>query len=134
MINPGLPDDIALIKLKDRANFTNNIRPIDLPPNDEYNFAENPDCWITGWGRTSGNATGASPVLMELNIPVLNNTECDRRWSDNIIGIVQPILEQHICVGDEKGELSACQVSIDHKEIFNKSGNFSLLKHNIFKG
>lgn len=112
MINPGLPHDIALIKLKDKANLSNsNIKPIALPPNDENNFAGNSDCWITGWGRTSGNATGASPVLMELNIPVLTNEVCDDRWSDNLIGIIQPILEQHICVGDDKGEVSACQVS-----------------------
>ncbi|CAD5113848.1 DgyrCDS3008 [Dimorphilus gyrociliatus] len=110
LINPGLPNDIALLKLKENADLGNpNINTISLPPNDSNDFAGNSDCWITGWGRTSGNATGASPVLMELNIPVLTNEVCDDRWSDNIIGIVQPILDEHICVGDDAGNLSACQ-------------------------
>ena len=47
---------------------------------------------------------------MKLNIPVLTNARCQERWDDNIIGAIHPILDVHVCVGDENGELSACQV------------------------
>merc|ERR1712055_54375 len=42
--------------------------------------------------------------------PEFSNTECARRWREApIVGLIHPILDVHICVGDDDGTLSACQ-------------------------
>lgn len=47
----GLPNDIALIKLAEPADTNNTyITPVALASG-ETDFAGNPDCFITGWGR-----------------------------------------------------------------------------------
>ncbi|XP_060071591.1 putative serine protease 42, partial [Ylistrum balloti] len=54
--NGAFPNDVALIKLSEPIDFTSNKQPIDLTSLTNNNLASNDDCWITGWGRTSGNS------------------------------------------------------------------------------
>jgi len=108
-LNPGLPGDIAIFKLANKADLSNpNIAGISMASGGD-DFSGSSECWITGWGRLGGEESGSSPKLQELNIPVFTNTECDRRWAQSIIGIVHPILDVHICVGNDDGSQSACQ-------------------------
>ena len=63
----------------------------------------------------------ASPTLKELNIPVFTNAECGARWAEApIVGWIHPILDVHICVGDNDGLLSACQVRFFFLVLFSQ--------------
>jgi len=110
VFEPGLPGDIAIIRLANTADLSNpNIGTVKLA-DDSYDFAGATNCWITGWGRTSWDAETSSPTLKELNIPVFTNQECSARWAEApIVGLVHPILDVHICVGNDDGTQSACQ-------------------------
>jgi len=110
IFEPGLPGDFAIIRLVNSADLSNpNIATVAIAPDTE-DFAGSDNCWITGWGRTGADAEGSSPTLKELNIPVFDNQECYNRWIEApIVGAVHPILDIHICVGDDEGTLSACQ-------------------------
>ena len=44
-------DDIAIIKLKDKMDFSINVKPACLP---SLNYNEN-DCYVSGWGYTIPN-------------------------------------------------------------------------------
>lgn len=57
-----------------------------------------------------GEADGVSPELMELNIPCMTNDVCTLKWDEHIIGWIHPLSKGHICVGDDEGIISACQV------------------------
>lgn len=51
------PDDIAIIRLKQKVQFTTFIRPICLPhsqPLQNRNY-DNVDLTVTGWGKTENS-------------------------------------------------------------------------------
>ena len=49
----GIPNDIAIIRLAEPVDLTNQyVGVIGLPEEDE-DFVGNSDCWIMGWGMTS---------------------------------------------------------------------------------
>ena len=52
MFEPGMPADLAIIRLASPADLSNpNIGIVKLA-DDSYDFAGSSNCWITGWGRT----------------------------------------------------------------------------------
>lgn len=55
---------------------------------------------------------GSHPILQELNIPVYTNQECEARWAPAPIqDDLKALGEGHICLGEETGTKSGCQVS-----------------------
>ncbi|KAG8006721.1 Tryptase-2 [Nibea albiflora] len=55
----GYVNDIALVKLKKKLIFSQNVAPVTLPSIDDT-FGSSSECWITGWGNigTNGNQDG----------------------------------------------------------------------------
>lgn len=46
----GYENDIALIQLKKKLSFSQNVSPVKLPSVDDT-FDSSSECWITGWGN-----------------------------------------------------------------------------------
>lgn len=65
----GYENDIVLLKLTKKVEFTDNIAPINLPA-DKSPIESFSECWITGWGQV-GNG-GMSSTLSSLK----NDTHC----------------------------------------------------------
>ncbi|CAF1063533.1 unnamed protein product [Brachionus calyciflorus] len=88
--------DIALMKLQEPVEFTDEISPICLPAQNE-NFATlGAKGYVTGWGETQG--TGPAYLLRQATITVKKNKECGAS-SDNML-----------CAGDKTPELhDSCQ-------------------------
>ena len=78
--------DFSLLKIKETVDFhtLRHIRPICLPReaiNDYKNFVAT----VTGWGRlNSSSSSSGSSVLMEVDVRVLSNSDCQRTYRFDI--------------------------------------------------
>merc|ERR1712062_240470 len=105
MTRPGIPDDIAVIRLAQPVDMTPaNVSTIPLPTAPDIDGHAN--CWISGWGRYDRDTMDPSPVLREARVPIVENEECRRRYGD--LDDLIPILDQHICIGDDQAVINAC--------------------------
>ncbi|XP_057369709.1 serine proteinase stubble-like isoform X1 [Daphnia carinata] len=92
-------NDIALIKLKTKATFNNDIWPICLPPSNIV--LEGQSAFVTGWGTTSYSGQ-SSDVLLEVILPIWALADCQKAYT-------QPISEQQLCAGYRAGGKDSCQ-------------------------
>ncbi|KAG8235701.1 hypothetical protein J437_LFUL014045 [Ladona fulva] len=70
-------NDIALVKLPQKVNFTESIRPIRLPSrSDAGNTFSGYTGTVSGWGKDSDSATGISPVLRYESDQIISNLKC----------------------------------------------------------
>lgn len=90
-------NDIALIKLSSPVTYTNEIKPICLPPQSNNKAAVGITAVVTGWGRTRG--FGSDEVLMQTTVPVNPITDCTPS-SDNMIcaGLNIVGLQKGVCM------------------------------------
>ncbi|XP_033761350.1 LOW QUALITY PROTEIN: fibrinolytic enzyme, isozyme C-like [Pecten maximus] len=98
----GFPNDIAILKLSQSFSLADKTVDLVELPGETMGFLDNPDCWITGWGKTDANS-GTAEVLMEARMDVISNGECEQRWSP-VTGA--SIYDTHICI--EADGKSAC--------------------------
>ncbi|XP_074645397.1 chymotrypsinogen 2-like [Tubulanus polymorphus] len=96
------PHDIVLLKLKKPIVFNDYVKPICLPQQND-DFTNWPDCWVTGWGETKSTQNRAQ--LQQVQGPLIPNEECDVGWRALYKRPV--ILENHICFG--RGYIGSCQ-------------------------
>ncbi|XP_078493489.1 uncharacterized protein LOC100179863 [Ciona intestinalis] len=110
-------NDVALIQLDRKIQWTSNIRPACLPGGEEPIETEN--CYITGWGRTRINSSELSSELRESIIPILSNKQCRRLGSGyNTINMTL-----HLCAGDPvRGGRDTCQGDSGGPIVCNRSG------------
>ncbi|XP_077283142.1 ovochymase-like [Arctopsyche grandis] len=94
-------NDIALIRLKEKVNFTDFIRPVCLPDIQlfpDYNFTDGSRLYVAGWGRSE---TGyASIVKLKLKVPIYNFEKCGLEYSPFNITL-SPC---QLCAGGELGK------------------------------
>uniref|UniRef100_A0A3Q2PNF3 Peptidase S1 domain-containing protein n=1 Tax=Fundulus heteroclitus TaxID=8078 RepID=A0A3Q2PNF3_FUNHE len=102
--NPGTSNnDIALLKLSQPVNFTSYISPVCLAASNST-FSSGVNTWITGWGNIGSGAPLPSPQnLMELEVPVVENSQCNSSYGGNII------TDSMICAGLQEGGKDSCQ-------------------------
>ncbi|CAI6347861.1 unnamed protein product [Macrosiphum euphorbiae] len=97
-------NDIALLKLEKSVIFNELIQPICLPVLSHHRSNKLLDSapFVAGWGSESLKGP-LSSVLMEIQVPVIDNAECKRAYyySKKII-----IDDRIICAGS--GEKDAC--------------------------
>ncbi|KAI2644949.1 Granzyme B(G,H) [Labeo rohita] len=76
--NESFHNDILLLKLEKNAQLNNNIKSISIPTK-EGDIEADSVCSIAGWGllETKGKQ---SNHLMETNVTVMNNKECESKW------------------------------------------------------
>ncbi|XP_074649218.1 kallikrein-13-like, partial [Tubulanus polymorphus] len=97
--SPADYDDIAVLKLASSITFTDNIKPIQLPTQDENQPAEHTVCQISGWGYTDTNEDRAVRLLKFL-VRVQTNEECRDKWFLNPnSNLTLDIKDTHLCAG-----------------------------------
>lgn len=85
--------DIALVRLKERVNYTDTIHPVCLPGRDTptKDFRQ---LFVAGWGRIGENQV-VSDRLLEAVVPEVNMTECYRLLHTS------RVTPDHICAGNK---------------------------------
>ncbi|KAK7070347.1 Tryptase gamma, partial [Halocaridina rubra] len=83
-VHPGysrstLQNDLAVLKLSERVNFNERIKPVCLP--DSNLGIEGEEAIVTGWGRNE--ASQLQSQLHFLRAKVVSNVLCDNRWNSN---------------------------------------------------
>jgi len=73
--------DFALLRLRRKINFRSypHIRPICLPDDGSKDAYNGYTATATGWGTTSRDGD-ISRVLLEVDVTVMNNSECGQYW------------------------------------------------------
>jgi len=96
----GIINDIGLIQLPQKINFTETIRPICLPSYSDVsdNFA-GLDAPASGWGKPTDSADSISPVLREVTTETITNLVC--RFE------LFTITQKNICISGRGGK-STC--------------------------
>ncbi|XP_050959723.1 granzyme G-like [Labeo rohita] len=73
-------NDILLLRLEKNAQLNNKIKLISIPAK-EGDIEADSVCSIAGWGLLETNGS-QSNHLMETNVKVMNNKECERKWGE----------------------------------------------------
>merc|ERR1712223_1933465 len=89
-----LTNDIAYIRLPTPVTYNANIQPIPLCDGSDPQIGE--IVKAVGWGKDSDDADWISTVLREVDVPVMDNFECN-----DIYGIVN---EGNICTDGSNGK------------------------------
>uniref|UniRef100_A0A3Q2QTF9 Peptidase S1 domain-containing protein n=1 Tax=Fundulus heteroclitus TaxID=8078 RepID=A0A3Q2QTF9_FUNHE len=99
-------NDIALLKLSKPVSFTSYISPVCLAASKSI-FSSGVNTWITGWGTIGSGVPLPSPQnLMEVEVPIVENSQCNSSYGGNII------TDNMICAGLQEGGKDSCQVII----------------------
>ncbi|KAM9384831.1 granzyme B(G,H)-like [Pholidichthys leucotaenia] len=67
-------NDLMILKLSSKANFSQNVRPIPIADQDDGSLPKS--CIIAGWGRFAANSPYMSPKLMEANVTLIDDEMC----------------------------------------------------------
>ncbi|XP_059409131.1 trypsin II-P29 [Carassius carassius] len=94
-------NDIALLQLSSSVTFTDYIRPVCLAAVGSL-FGGGTKSWITGWGKLNFADTQIPNILQEVQIPIVNNSECSK-----VYGAV--ITNNMLCAGLNEGGKDSCQ-------------------------
>lgn len=97
-------NDIVLLKMMEPVTFQPHIVPVCLP-HDDRDYAGDTG-WVTGWGRLAQDGPFA-PVMKELDLPILNNTECEAWFLRS--GYWENIPDIFLCAGYEDGRKDTCE-------------------------
>ena len=121
---PSSPDksfDIALLKLKEPAQFTDYVSPPCLPDQDDFgddsSFGAGMDCYLSGWGRVGSNEHvptdmyGQPTKLRQALLPLVDDQTCKDIYIEGANFEIQPTMQcaggkgRTSCNGDSGGPL-----------------------------
>ncbi|XP_008590758.1 PREDICTED: enteropeptidase, partial [Galeopterus variegatus] len=94
-------NDIAMMHLELKVNYTDYIQPICLPEENQV-FPPGKSCSIAGWGTVEYQGPTAD-ILQEADVPLLSNEKCQQQMPE------YNITENMICAGYEEGGIDTCQ-------------------------
>ncbi|XP_040067952.1 chymotrypsin-like protease CTRL-1 [Ixodes scapularis] len=118
-LQPGLMQDIAIIKLKSKVNTTTTIQPVCLPGNNEE-LSKTSKVFVLGWGATE--RSHGSAELKQTRVQYLSNRDCRAR------GV--RVISQIFCGGHIHG--SACRGDSGGPVVHQNDGVWS--QHGIVSG
>ncbi|CRL05174.1 CLUMA_CG018012, isoform A [Clunio marinus] len=95
-------NDIALIKMAQRVDFTKYIRPACLWQTININTTKT---IATGWGYTE-TAGRSSNELMKVELNIINNIQCNRYFTESKLG--RGIINSQVCAGVLSGSKDTC--------------------------
>lgn len=84
----GFINDVMLLKLGSKAKFNNNVKPIQLAAQDDKTLPS--ACIVCGWGLTDNTTEKMSSKLMEVNITLISNINCEKENSYCSVGVNGP--------------------------------------------
>lgn len=112
-------NDIALLKLSSTVDYTDQIVPVCIPAaTDNHNGLSS--SYATGWGTTSSAGT-ISRYLLEVQMPVLTETECRNKYGTNSVQV-----SVSICAGKAGAGLDTCQGDSGGPLVVNQNGKWVL--------
>ncbi|XP_004711363.1 enteropeptidase [Echinops telfairi] len=94
-------NDIAMMHLEFKVNYTDYIQPICLPEENQV-FPPGMNCSIAGWGRLAHQGPSAN-ILQEADVPLLSNDRCQQQMTG------YNITENMVCAGYDAGGIDSCQ-------------------------
>uniref|UniRef100_A0A8C1JJ72 trypsin n=1 Tax=Cyprinus carpio TaxID=7962 RepID=A0A8C1JJ72_CYPCA len=89
-------NNILLLKLEKYVQLNNNFKWISIPA-EEGNIEAGSVCSVAGWRSLETNGR-SSCHLMETNVKVMNNMECERKWGKKYFST-----SQMMCVHGDGG-------------------------------
>ncbi|XP_039102770.1 mastin-like [Hyaena hyaena] len=93
--------DIALLRLEAPVMLSEDVSPVSLPPA-SLRVPSRTMCWVTGWGGIGNNLPLPPPHrLQEVEVPVVGNRECSRRYRNSSGGGYDLIRADMLCAGSE---------------------------------
>lgn len=106
---PKIYNDIALLKLDRRVNFTKSVRPACLQVDEQLNDNK---LIATGWGVTEFGGE-RSEQLMKVTLDLFTNAECAEYYNSRQATRKLPdgIVSSMLCTGGKTEPKGTCQVS-----------------------
>ncbi|XP_058617485.1 LOW QUALITY PROTEIN: duodenase-1-like [Onychostoma macrolepis] len=100
-----LQNDIMLLRLEKEVEQNRIVKIISIPTQ-EGDIEADTVCSVAGWGRLSFKGK-RSTRLMEADVKIMNNTECNNKWKDNYSASQMMCVYGHggSCSGDSGGPL-----------------------------
>ncbi|XP_008829018.1 enteropeptidase isoform X2 [Nannospalax galili] len=95
-------NDIAMMRLVFKVNYTDYIQPICLPEENQV-FLPGRNCFVAGWGMVVIEEDSYANVLQEAVVPLIPNEKCQQQMPE------YNITENMICAGYEEGGVDSCQ-------------------------
>lgn len=92
---PKYSNDIALVRLNKDVVMKDHIQPICLPVTSALQKILFEKYIVTGWGTTEEKV--GSNMLLQANLPYVNNAECQRQMNENRLNI--KLNEKQMCAG-----------------------------------
>ncbi|XP_041565535.1 CLIP domain-containing serine protease B9-like isoform X2 [Drosophila elegans] len=92
-------NDIALIRLESKVDYSATIRPICLPStvgNMGMSMRDGQLLYVSGWGRTLNGQS--SPTKLKVEVGYWNNIRCKARYFEQHIALK----DSQICAGGQK--------------------------------
>ncbi|KAJ6216708.1 hypothetical protein RDWZM_007865 [Blomia tropicalis] len=101
-------NDIAMIQLPYRINYTRNLRAICLPKNIPIELSD--ECMTLGWGETESSIDNRFGTLRSATVATLTGEECstlieDREYIDHQLQLCAGYVGIGPCRGDSGGPL-----------------------------
>lgn len=87
--------------------YSPHISPVCTPPSSMDVSSHR--CFVTGWGKDAFGERGKyQNVLKEVDLPVVNNFECEQRLKRTRLGAAFVLHPGFLCAGGEEGK-DACK-------------------------
>ncbi|XP_051764150.1 granzyme B(G,H)-like [Ctenopharyngodon idella] len=100
----ALGNDIMLLRLEKKVENNKNVKWISIPKT-KGDIEAHSDCSVAGWGSLVRNGT-LSPVLMEMNMKIMDNKICENIWKKPISAAQMFVCGKGgTCKGDSGGPL-----------------------------
>jgi len=94
---PFIDGDIAILKLEEDFEFSDNVQPIPTPPS---GYLASEEVLVTGWG-----STGKVDQLQKVVLPFVTDEVCNECYGPSYL-----IPPSQLCAGDvENGGIDSCQ-------------------------
>ncbi|XP_013879740.1 chymotrypsin-1 [Austrofundulus limnaeus] len=94
----GYINDIALVQLKKKIQFSKLVSPVRLASGDDS--FDSSSCWTTGWGKVGKVPLADPEILQEVQVEVLPPKECKATFPN--------LQDTMLCAGDRAGGKDSC--------------------------
>lgn len=102
----NLYNDIGLLKLDRKVNFTKSVRPACLQVEEDFNTDK---IVASGWGLLAFRGA-SSETLMKVELDLYTNEECSEYYQDKMASLKHGIASTMLCTGGKTESKSTCSV------------------------